>query len=116
MKSNLDVRAKLHRAKEQLRKYKEKARSFYRQLTFASWARDSVFHVGYMGGIKTFRAWVRKPKNFSKVDTISVGELLPFLNFFFFFFFLTMVELILVSNSRFYKNICIVATFHRISL
>ena len=51
LKSNLDVRARLRRAKEQLHKYKEKARSFYKQLTFASWARDSGFHVGYMGGM-----------------------------------------------------------------
>jgi chromosome segregation ATPase len=77
MKSNLDVRAKLRWAKEQLRKYKENARSFYRQLTFASWAQDSGFSVGYMGGIETFRAWVKKPRNFSKVDTVSVEELLP---------------------------------------
>ena len=33
--------------------------------------------MGYMGGIKTFRAWVKKPKNFSKVDKVSVEELLP---------------------------------------
>jgi multidrug resistance efflux pump len=54
-KSNLSVRARLCRAKEQLCKYKGKAWSFYKQLTFASWARDSGFHVGYMGGIETFR-------------------------------------------------------------
>ena len=76
-KSNLDMRAKFCRAKEQLRKYKEKARSFYRQLNFASWARDSGFSMGYMRGIETFRAWVRKPGNFSKVSTISIEELLP---------------------------------------
>jgi hypothetical protein len=48
----------LHRAKEQLRKYKEKARSFYKQLTFASWARNSGFDVGYMEGIESLRSWV----------------------------------------------------------
>ena len=36
LKSSLDVRSKFCRAKEQLRKYEEKARSFYRQLTFPS--------------------------------------------------------------------------------
>ena len=60
-----------------MRKYKEKARSFYRQHTFASWARDSGFGVRYLGGIETIQAWVRKPKNFSKVETISAEELLP---------------------------------------
>ena len=35
------------------------------------------FSVGYLGGIETFRAWVRKPKNFSKVETIYAKELLP---------------------------------------
>ena len=36
------------------------------------------FSVGYLRGIETFRAWVRKPRNFSKVETISTEELLPF--------------------------------------
>jgi chromosome segregation ATPase len=63
-----DLKTRLHRAKEQLRKYKEKARSFYKQLTFASWARDSGFHVGYMEGIESLRSWVQKPGNFPKVD------------------------------------------------
>jgi hypothetical protein len=35
--SILDMKVKFHRAKEKFRKYKEKAWSFYRQLTFASW-------------------------------------------------------------------------------
>jgi hypothetical protein len=30
-----------------------------------------------MGGIETFQAWVKKPRNFSKVDIVSVEELLP---------------------------------------
>jgi hypothetical protein len=30
-----------------------------------------------MGGIETFRAWVKKLRNFSKVDTVSIEELLP---------------------------------------
>jgi chromosome segregation ATPase len=47
------TRTHLRRAKDQLHKYKEKARSFYKQLTFASWARDSGFHLGYMEGIET---------------------------------------------------------------
>jgi hypothetical protein len=71
------TRARLRRAKEQLHKYKEKARSFYRQLTFASWARDSGFHMGYMEGIETLRAWVQKPGNFSRVDKVALEELLP---------------------------------------
>jgi hypothetical protein len=71
------LKTRLHRAKEQLRKYKEKARSFYKQLTFASWARDSGFHVGYMEGIESLRSWVQKPGNFPKVDAVSVEELLP---------------------------------------
>ena len=77
LKLNLDVRARLRRAKKQLHKYKEKGWSFYKQLTFASWARDLGFHVGYMGGIETFWAWVKKPENFSKVDKVFVEELLP---------------------------------------
>jgi hypothetical protein len=48
LKSNMGVRACVRRAKEQLHKYREKAHSFYKQLTFASWARDSGFHVGYI--------------------------------------------------------------------
>jgi hypothetical protein len=72
-----DLKTRLHRAKEQLRKYKEKARSFYKQLTFASWARESGFHVGYMEGIESLRSWVQKPGNFPKVDAVSVEELLP---------------------------------------
>jgi hypothetical protein len=71
------LKTRLHRAKGQLRKYKEKARSFYKQLTFASWARDSGFHVGYMEGIESLRSWVQKPGNFPKVDAVSVEELLP---------------------------------------
>jgi hypothetical protein len=67
----------LHRAKEQLRKYKEKARSFYKQLTFASWARNSGFDVGYMEGIESLQSWVQKSGNFPKVDAVSVEELLP---------------------------------------
>jgi hypothetical protein len=73
----LDVREKFRLAKEQLRKYKGKALSFYRQPTYASWARDSSFNVDYMGGIETLRAWIRKLGNFSKVETISAKELLP---------------------------------------
>jgi hypothetical protein len=71
------LRTRLHQAKGQLRKYKEKARSFYKQLTFASWARDSGFHVGYMEGIESLRSWVQKPGNFPKVGAVSVEELLP---------------------------------------
>jgi hypothetical protein len=71
------LKTHLHRAKGQLRKYKEKARSFYKQLTFASWARDLGFHVGYMEGIESLRSWVQKPGNFPKVDAVSVEELLP---------------------------------------
>jgi hypothetical protein len=71
------MRARLRRAKEHLHKYKEKARSFYRQLTFASWARDSSFHMGYMEGIETLRAWVQKPGNFPRVDKVAIEELLP---------------------------------------
>jgi chromosome segregation ATPase len=52
------IRAWLRQAKDQLHKYKEKVQSFYRQLNFASWARDSGFHLGYMEGIETLRAWV----------------------------------------------------------
>jgi hypothetical protein len=33
--------------------------------------------VGYMGGIETFQAFVRKPENFLKEDTVYVEELLP---------------------------------------
>ena len=33
--------------------------------------------MGYIGGIETFRAWVKKLKNFSKVDKVSIEELLP---------------------------------------
>jgi hypothetical protein len=75
--SNLSMRARLHLAKEQLHKYKEKARNFYKQFTFASWARDSGFHMGYIGGIETLRVWVQKPGNFSRVDKVAVKELLP---------------------------------------
>jgi hypothetical protein len=50
LKSSLDVREKFRRAKERLRKYKEKARSFYKQLTFASWGRDAGFNAGYLEG------------------------------------------------------------------
>jgi hypothetical protein len=71
------VRAKFRRAKERLCKYKEKTRRFYRQLTFASWGRDTSFSAGYLVGIETFRAWVRKPRNFSKVETVSGEALLP---------------------------------------
>jgi hypothetical protein len=71
------LKTHLHRAKEQLRKYKEKARSFYKQLTFASWVQDSGFHVGYMEGIESLRSWVQKLGNFPKVDKVSVEELLP---------------------------------------
>jgi hypothetical protein len=71
------MRARIRRAKEQLHKYKEKARSFYKQLTFASWARDSGFHLGYMEGIETLQAWVQKPGNFPRVDKVAVEELLP---------------------------------------
>jgi hypothetical protein len=35
------------------------------------------FSVGYIGGIGTFWAWVRKLEEFSKVETISAEELLP---------------------------------------
>jgi uncharacterized HAD superfamily protein len=35
--SILDIKVKFRRAKEKLRKYKKKARSFYWQLTFSSW-------------------------------------------------------------------------------
>jgi hypothetical protein len=71
------LKTRLCRAKKQLRRYKEKARSFYKQLTFASWARDSSFHVGYMEGIESLRSWVQKPGNFPKVGAVSVEELLP---------------------------------------
>ena len=81
LKSNLEVRVKFCRPKEQLCKYKEEARSFYRQLTFASWAQDLSFSVGHMGGIETFWAWVRKIGNFSKVETIYAEELLPLKDF-----------------------------------
>jgi hypothetical protein len=33
--------------------------------------------VGYIGGIETLWAWVRKPENYLKVDTVSVEQLLP---------------------------------------
>jgi hypothetical protein len=42
------MRTRLRQIEDQLHKYKEKAQSFYKQLTFASWARDSGFHLGYM--------------------------------------------------------------------
>lgn len=77
LKSNLDVRAKFCWTKERLRRYKEKAHSFYRQLTFASWVRDLGISAGYLRGIETFQAWVRKLENFSMVETILVEELLP---------------------------------------
>jgi chromosome segregation ATPase len=41
--SILAMKAKFRKAKEKLRDYKTKARSFYRQLTFASWGRDTGF-------------------------------------------------------------------------
>ena len=33
--------------------------------------------MDYMGGIETFRAWVKKPGNLSMVDKVSIEELLP---------------------------------------
>jgi hypothetical protein len=77
LKSILNLRAKFHRAKEQLRKYKKKAQSFYRQLTFASWGWDASFGAGYIGGIETFREWVKKPGNFFKVEIVFAEDLLP---------------------------------------
>jgi hypothetical protein len=47
------------------------------QLTFASWARDLGFHLSYMEGIETHRAWVQKPGNFPRMDKVVVEELLP---------------------------------------
>jgi hypothetical protein len=54
-----------------------KARSFYRQLTFASWVRDTGFSMGYLGGFETFREWVKKRENFLQVDTISPKDVAP---------------------------------------
>jgi hypothetical protein len=71
------MKTRLRRAKDQLHKYREKAQIFYKQLTFASWARDSGFHLGYMEGIETLPTWVQKPENFPKVDKVAVEELLP---------------------------------------
>jgi hypothetical protein len=65
------------KAKERLREYKEKAQSFYRQLTFASWGRDTGFSMGYMGGFESFREWVKKPGNFLKVETVSSEDVVP---------------------------------------
>ena len=76
-KSTLELRTKFRWAKEKLRKYKKKAQSFYRQLTFASWGRDAGFGAGYIEGIKTFRGWVKKPENSSKVEIVYVEDLLP---------------------------------------
>ena len=81
VKSTFDLKIKFRRAKEQLHKYKKKGWSFYRQLTFTSWGLDAGFGAGYIGGFKTFREWVKKPENFSKVETITPEDFLPFLLF-----------------------------------
>jgi chromosome segregation ATPase len=46
--SLLAVKTKFCKAKEKLREYKTIARSFYRQLSFASWGRDTGFYMGYL--------------------------------------------------------------------
>jgi hypothetical protein len=52
--SAFGLKRKFCRAKEQVRKYKKKAQSFYKQLTFASWGWDSGWGAGYIGGFETF--------------------------------------------------------------
>jgi chromosome segregation ATPase len=59
--SLLAVKTKFRKAKDKLREYKTKAWSFYRQLSFASWGRDTGFYMGYLGGFETLKDWVRKP-------------------------------------------------------
>jgi hypothetical protein len=76
VKSTFGLRIKFHLAKEQLCKYKKKAWNFYRQLTIASWGRYAGFGVGYIKGFKTFQEWVKKPGNFSKVETITPEDIL----------------------------------------
>jgi hypothetical protein len=75
--SSLAMKTKFRKAKEKLRQYKTKARSFYQQLSFASWGRDTGFSMGYLRGFETLRDWVRKPGNFLKIDTISLRDVAP---------------------------------------
>jgi hypothetical protein len=75
--SILAMKMKFRKAKEKLRKYRTKARSFYRQLSLASWGRDTGFSMGYLGGFETLRDWVKKPGNFLKIDTISPKDVAP---------------------------------------
>jgi hypothetical protein len=75
--SLLAVKTKFRKAKDKLREYKTKARSFYWQLSFASWGRDTGFYMGYLGGFETLKDWVRKPENIPKIDTISSKDVAP---------------------------------------
>jgi hypothetical protein len=75
--SILDMKMKFRRAKEKLHKYKEKAQSFYQQLTFASWGRDIGFFVGYIGGFESFQEWIKKPGNLLKVETVAPEDVVP---------------------------------------
>jgi hypothetical protein len=77
LQSILTIKTKFRKAKEKLREYRMKAQSFYRQLTFAYWGRDTGFSMGYLGGFETFREWVKKPENFLQVDTISPKDVAP---------------------------------------
>jgi hypothetical protein len=75
--SLLAMKTKFRKAKDKLREYKTKARSFYRQLSFASWGRDTGFYMGYLGGFETLKDWVRKPENIPQIDTVSPRDVAP---------------------------------------
>jgi hypothetical protein len=75
--STLIIKMKFRKANEKLQVYKTKARSFYRQLSFASWGRDTGFYMGYLGGFETLKDWVKKPGNFLKIDSIFPKDVAP---------------------------------------
>jgi hypothetical protein len=75
--SILTMKTKFRKAKEKLHEYRTKAQSFYRQLSFASWGRDTGFFMGYIGGFETLKDWVKKPGNFLKIDSISPKDVAP---------------------------------------
>ncbi|XP_059459492.1 uncharacterized protein LOC132189035 [Corylus avellana] len=70
-------KGKFCRAKEQVCRYKGKARIFYKQLSFASWARDSGWGLGYITGFETFRDWVKNPSNLINLYTVNAEDVPP---------------------------------------
>lgn len=73
----LSLKGKFSRAKDQVIRYKEKARSFYKQLSFGSWAWDSGWGIGFIVGFETFRSWSKNPSKHADLDIVKPEDIPP---------------------------------------